>query len=70
MLQVICIMANRLWSNLDLPDVWGNCRHKTLWKGKGSTTDPYKHKGLRIGATACKLIINIILERIRPWYKA
>ena len=66
MLQGICRMANSLWSNLDLPAVID----LKLWKGKGSTADPYKHKGLRIGATVCKLIINIILERIRPWYKA
>ena len=51
MLQGIYRMANSLRSNLDLPAVWGNCRLKTLWKGKGSTADAYKHKGLRIGAT-------------------
>ena len=44
-------------------------RLKSLWKGKGSTTDPSKHGGLRIESRLCKLIINIILERIRPWYE-
>ena len=28
-----------------------------------------QHRGLRIGSIVCKLIINIILERIRPWYE-
>ena len=63
--QVTCRMANSLRSNLDLLAVWGNYRLKTLWKGKGSTTDPSKYRGLSIGSTVCKLIINIILERIK-----
>ena len=70
MLQVIDRMANNLWSNLDIPAVWGNSRLKTLWKRKGSKSDPSKYRGVSIGSTVCKLIINIILERIRPWYEA
>ena len=49
---------------------WGNSRLKTLWKGKGSKSDPSKYRGISIGSTVCKLMINIILERIRPWYEA
>ena len=69
MLQVIHRMANNLWSNLNLPAAWGNYRVKTLWNGKGSKSDPSKYRGLSIGSTMCKLIINIFLERIRPWYE-
>ena len=50
MLQVIDRMANNLWSNLDIPDVWGNSS---------------KYRGLTIRLIVYKLIINIILERIR-----
>ena len=63
-------MTSNLWSNLDIPDSWGNSRLKTLWKGKGSKSDPAKYRGISIGSTVCKLIISIILERIRPWYEA
>ena len=70
MLQVIHRMANNLWSYLDLPAVWVSYRLKTLWKGKGSKLDPSKYRGLSIKSTVWKLIINIILERIRPWYEA
>ena len=63
MLRVIDRMANNLRSNLDIPAIWGNSRIKTLWKGKLSKSDPSKY-------TVCKLIINIILERIRPWCEA
>ena len=28
-------MANNLWSNLDIPDIWGNASLKAMWKGKG-----------------------------------
>ena len=34
-LQFLHRMANNLWSNLDIPSVWGNSRLKTLWKEKG-----------------------------------
>lgn len=69
MLEVIHRMTTNLWENLDLPDSWGNSRLKTLWKGKGSKKDPCKYRGVSIGSTVCKLIVNIILERIRPWYE-
>ena len=70
MLQVIHRMANNLWSDLDILAVWGNSRLKTLWTGKGSKSDPSKSRRLSTGSTVCKLIINIILERISPWYDA
>ena len=70
MLTVIHRKASNLWENLDMPAAWGNSRLKTLWKGKGSKSDPSRYRGLSIGSTLCKLIINIILERIRPWYEA
>lgn len=46
MLQVIHIIANDLWSNLDHPAVWGNSRFKTLCKGNESKSDPGKYRGL------------------------
>ena len=70
MLTVIHRMGSNLWENLDMATAWGNSRLKTLWKGKGSKSDPSKYRGLSIGSTLCKLIINIILERIIPWYEA
>ena len=63
-------MRNNQWSNLNIPAVWGDSRIKTLWKRKGSKSDPSKYGGLSIGSTVCKLIINIILERIRLWDEA
>ena len=60
MLDVIHRMTTNLWEKMDIPDAWGNSRLKTLWKGKGSKKDPKMHRGL---------IINIILERLRPWYE-
>ena len=67
MRQVIHKMTNNLWSNLDIPAVWGWFK---TWKGNGSKLDPSKYRRLNIGSTLCKLIINISLERIRPWYEA
>ncbi|XP_066926178.1 uncharacterized protein [Clytia hemisphaerica] len=67
--QVIHRMTLNLWNNLDIADAWGNSKLKTLWKNKGSKSDPTKYRGISIGSTVCKLIINIILERSRPWYE-
>ncbi|XP_066928505.1 uncharacterized protein [Clytia hemisphaerica] len=70
MLQVIHRMSNRLWNDIDVPSAWGNSRLQTLWKGKGSKKDPQKYRGLSIGSTVCKLMVNIVLERLRPWYES
>ena len=69
MLQVIQRMTDKLWENLDIAEAWGNSRLKTIWKGKGSQKDPSKYRGISIGSTVCKLIVNIILQRLRPWYE-
>ena len=70
MLQVIQRMTSNLWGNLDVPPAWGNSRLTTLWKGKGSKKDPTKYRGLSNGSIVCKLIVNIVLSRLRPWYEA
>ena len=70
MLQVIYRMPNKLKPNVDLLAIWGNSRLKTLWKGKWSNLNPSKYRGFSIESTVCKLIINIISQRIRPWYGA
>ena len=70
MIQVVHRIIINLWENFDLPNSWGNSCLKTLWKGKGSKKDPAKYRGISIGSTVCKLVINIILERFRSWYEA
>ena len=69
MLEIIHHVISNLWQNMDVPNAWGNSQLKTLWKGKGSKHDPSKYRGLSIGSTICKLIINLILDRLRPWYE-
>ena len=69
MMQVIQRITNNLWENLDLPNAWGNSHLRTLWKGKGSKKDASKYRGLSIGSTICKLVVNIILFRLRDWYE-
>ena len=68
--RILHQISLNVWNNLDIPDSWGNSRLKTLWKKKGSKNDPSKYRGLSIGSTVCKLLVNIILERLRPWYDA
>ena len=68
--EIIHRITSNLWENLDVPESWGNSRLKTIWKNKGSKNDPSQYRGLSIGSTICKLVINIILERLRSWYEA
>ena len=70
MLQIINRTTNNLWSNLDLPALWGNSKLKTLWKGNRSKSGPGKYRRLSIESAVSIVIINIILEQIRPWYEA
>ena len=69
MLQVIHRMSANLWHDLDVPTPWGNSRLQAIWKKKGSKKDPTKYRGISIGSTVCKLLVNLILERLRPWYE-
>jgi len=69
MIQVIQKITLNLWNNHDLPNNWGNSLLRTLWKGKGSKKDASKYRGLSIGSTVCKLVVNIILARLREWYE-
>ena len=70
MIQVIQKITFNLWNNFDLPNDWGNSLLQTLWKGKGSKKDASKYRGLSIGSTVCKLVVNIILSRLRTWYES
>ena len=67
--EIIHRITSNLWENLDVPESWGNSRLKTISKNKGSKNDPSKYRGRSIGSTICKLVINIILERLRSWYE-
>ena len=69
-LQIIHHITTNLWANNDIPEAWSNSRLKTLWKNKGSKNDPSKYRGISIGSTICKLITNIILDRLQAWYEA
>ena len=69
MLEVIHRITDNLWSGQDLPNMWGQSLLRTLWKGKGSQKDPSKYRGLSIGSTVCKLVVNIILARLNDWYE-
>ena len=64
MIQVIQKISTNLWNEFDLPNNWGNSLLRTLWKGKGSKKDASKYRGISIGSTVCKLIVNLILSRL------
>ena len=63
-------IAKNLSSNLNTPVIWGNSKLKTLWKGNRSKSGPGKYRRLSIESAVSIVIINIILEQIRPWYEA
>ena len=45
-----------------------NGKVEALWKGKGSKSDPAIYRGLNIGSTVGKVVINIIMNRMQDWY--
>lgn len=69
-LQIIHHITSNLWESNEIPIAWSNSRLQTLYKNKGSKNDPLNYRGLSIGSTLCKLITNITLDRLQPWYEA
>ena len=61
-------LIKQVWKEKSVPTDWGNGRVEALWKGKGSKLDPAMYRGLNIGSTVAKVIINIILSRLQDWY--
>jgi len=61
-------LIEQVWKEKSVPTNWGNGRVEALWKGKGSKLDPAMYRGLNIGSTVAKVVINIILNRLQTWY--
>ena len=61
-------LIEQVWKEKSVPTDWGSGRVEALWKGKGSKLDPVMFRGLNIGSTVAKVIINIILSRLQDWY--
>ena len=59
-----------MWTQIEVPSQWGHSRLVALWKGplKGKVDDPTTYRGLQIGATLCKVMVVIIINRIHDWY--
>ena len=66
MLQVIHRIANNLWSDRDIPAFVVILGLKLYGRGKDQSRILVRIEDLAI---VWKLIINIILERIKPWYE-
>ena len=64
-------MYSDVWTQNEIPGQWGHSRLVALWKGpsKGKADDPTTYRGLQIGATLCKVMVIIIINRIQEWYE-
>ena len=60
-----------VWTRNEVPSQWGHSRLVALWKGplKGKVIDPTTYRGLQVGATLCKVMVVIIINRIHDWYE-
>ena len=65
-------LFNLLWQTNDIPKTWSHTKLVALWKGpnKGNQNDPTTYRALQIGSTLCKILVNIILNRLRSWYES
>ena len=57
-----------VWRSRNVPAQWGESRLETIFKNKGSRRDPNMYRGLSIGSSVCKVLIQIILKRLQKWY--
>ena len=58
-----------IWRHQQVPNQWRLSRITALWKNKGDAYDPTKYRGLSIGSILCKVGMNIILNRLDPFYE-
>ena len=54
-----------------IPTEWGHSKLVALWKGssKGNIENPEAYRALPIGASLCKILVVIIINRISSWYE-
>ena len=60
----------KMWNEKDVPEQWEISRITALWKQKGSPQDPQMYRGISIGSIVVKVVMNIILARLSPFYES
>ena len=68
--QYVHEIVRRLWEENELPENWSILRLKPIFKNKGSELDPSKYRGMMVGATVSKILIQILLARTHDHYVA
>jgi len=58
--------AEVIWTT-STSELW---KESTLWKRKGSKSDPQNYCALQMGSIYCKTLIILILNRFTEWYES
>ena len=58
----------KIWDNVQIPSQWRTSKINSIWKGKGSLTDPSKQRGISNSSILCKIGMNIVLKRHSEFY--
>ena len=71
-LKELTSLYETVWKYHILPVNWGHSRLIAIWKGptKGKIEDPEAYRGLQVGASLCKIMVVIIINRLRDWYES
>ena len=61
-------LYREVWQDMVVACYWRQSTITSLYKNKGKRSECKNYRGLSISSTFLKLAMNIILNRIRPWY--
>lgn len=60
--------VQQIWVDEKVPSQWAESRISSLWKYKGSPSDPSTYRGIALGPILVKLYMNILLVRMKKFY--
>ena len=65
-------LFKQIWKTNQIPENWEHTKLVALWKGqsKGGKKDPKAYRGLQIGSSMCKILVNLIINRLKTWYES
>ena len=60
-----------VWEYHILNANWGHSNPIAIWKvpRKDKIDDPEGFRGLQFGASLCKIIVVVVINRLRTWYE-
>ena len=68
--SAVKLYFGKIWEHVQIPSQWRTSKINSIWKGKGSLTDPTKQRGISNSSILCKIGMNIVLKRQSEFYNS